>query len=73
DMIRKNVTKSLNNYLDYPTLKDMTNFIVPASLGDNTGVKGSRALALETFNISQAYYSSRNYSYFIYTLLLISF
>ncbi|MBK2110524.1 ROK family protein [Francisella tularensis] len=55
DMIRKNVTKYLNNYLDYPALKDMTKFIVPASFGDNTGVKGSLALALETFNNSQAY------------------
>ncbi|MDE4986434.1 fructokinase, partial [Francisella tularensis subsp. holarctica] len=32
-----------------------TKFIVPASLGDNTGVKGSLSLALETFNNSQAY------------------
>ncbi|ORM39175.1 fructokinase [Francisella endosymbiont of Ornithodoros moubata] len=54
DMIRKNVTKYLNNYLDYPALKDMTKFIVPASFGDSTGVKGSLAIALETFNNSQA-------------------
>lgn len=31
-------------------LKDMTKFIVPASFGDNTSVKGSLAIALETFN-----------------------
>lgn len=52
DMIRKNVTKYLNNYFDYPALKDMDKFIVPASFGDNTGVKGSLALALETYNNS---------------------
>lgn len=50
DMIRKNVVKYLNNYFDYSALKDMDNFIVPASFGDNTGVKGSLALALATFN-----------------------
>lgn len=53
DMIRKNVAQYLNGYLDYPALKDMSNFIVPASFGDNTGVKGSLALALETFNNSK--------------------
>jgi fructokinase len=47
DSIRKNVKKYLNNYFDYPALKDMENFIVPASFGDNTGVKGSLALALQ--------------------------
>ena len=52
DMIRKNVTKYLNNYFDYPALKDMDKFIMPASFGDNTGVKGSLALALETYNSS---------------------
>ena len=46
DSIRKNVKKYLNNYFDYPALKDMENFIVP-SFGDNTGVKGSLALALQ--------------------------
>lgn len=50
DMIRKNVADYINNYLEYPALKDMNSFIVPASFGDNTGVKGSLALALETFN-----------------------
>jgi len=50
DMIRKNVKQYLNNYFDYPALKNMDNFIVPASFGDNTGVKGYLALALETFN-----------------------
>ena len=53
DMVRKNVAQHLNSYLDYPALKDMANFIVPASFGDNTGVKGSLALALETFNNSK--------------------
>ncbi|MDE4947232.1 fructokinase, partial [Francisella tularensis subsp. holarctica] len=41
-----NDTKYLNNKLDNPTLKDMTKLIVHATLGDNTGVKGSLALAL---------------------------
>ncbi|AJC49264.1 ROK family protein [Allofrancisella guangzhouensis] len=49
NMIRNNVTKYLDNYLDYPALKDMTEFIVPASFGDNTGVKGSLALALNAY------------------------
>ena len=53
DMIRKNVAQYLNSYLDYPALKDMSNFIVPASFGDNTGVKGSLALALDIFNNSK--------------------
>ncbi|ASG67904.1 fructokinase [Francisella halioticida] len=53
DMIRKNVAQYLNGYLDYPALKNMSKFIVPASFGDNTGVKGSLALALETFNNSK--------------------
>jgi fructokinase len=47
DSIRKNVKKYINNYFDYPALKNMENFIVPASFGDNTGVKGSLALALQ--------------------------
>ena len=44
--------RRLHNYFDYPALKDMDKFIVPASFGDNTGVKGSLALALETYNSS---------------------
>ncbi|KEI34671.1 fructokinase [Francisella sp. W12-1067] len=49
DMIRENVVRYLNNYLDYPALKNMSEFIVPASFGDNTGVKGSLALALDAY------------------------
>ncbi|AXA34276.1 ROK family protein [Francisella adeliensis] len=48
--VRKNVKNLLNNYFDYPSLKNMDNFIVPASFGDNTGVKGSLALALNLLN-----------------------
>lgn len=48
--VRKNVKNLLNNYFDYPALKNMDNFIVPASFGDNTGVKGSLALALNLLN-----------------------
>lgn len=52
EMIHSNLKKYINNYFDYPALQDMTNFVVPASFGDNTGVKGSLALALQAFNIS---------------------
>ena len=47
DLIRKNVNNYVNGYFDYSALQDMANFIVPASFGDNTGVKGSLALALD--------------------------
>ena len=47
DMIRFNLKKYINNYFDYPALQDMSSFVVPASFGDNTGVKGSLALALQ--------------------------
>ena len=47
DLIRENIKTSVNGYFDYSALQDMDNFIVPASFGDNTGVKGSLALALE--------------------------
>ncbi|QIV96307.1 fructokinase [Allofrancisella inopinata] len=49
DMIRENVVRYLNNYLDYPALKNMAEFVIPASFGDNTGVKGSLALALQAY------------------------
>ncbi|MCL4122139.1 UNVERIFIED_CONTAM: hypothetical protein GTU68_014210 [Idotea baltica] len=52
DLIRRNVKSSINGYFDYPALKDMDNFIVPASFGDNTGVKGSLALALDILDKS---------------------
>lgn len=52
DLVRKNVKNYVNGYFDYPALQEMNNFIVPASFGDDTGVKGSLALALEALNES---------------------
>lgn len=67
-MIRRNVKSSINGYFDYPALKDMDNFIVPASFGDNTGVKGSLALALDILD------KAKPLKYYLYFLqLLINF
>ncbi len=49
-MVRDNVKKQVNCYFDYLALKDMESFIVTASFDDNTGVKGSLALALDALN-----------------------
>ena len=44
-LIHKNVTTLLNDYIDTPQMKDLTNYIVPASLNDNQGIMGCLALA----------------------------
>ncbi|MGN0297999.1 MAG: ROK family protein [Lachnospiraceae bacterium] len=45
-MIREEVKKQLNGYLDTPELRDLDNYIVPASLHDDQGIMGAIKLAM---------------------------
>ena len=44
-MIRAEVIKQLNGYIQTPQLQDVENYIVPASLGDDQGILGAACLA----------------------------
>ena len=46
-LIRKKVLEAMNGYLDTALLKDIDNYIVPASLHDDQGIMGCLKLALD--------------------------
>ena len=46
-IIRKKVLEAMNGYLDTALLKDIDNYIVPASLHDDQGIMGCLKLALD--------------------------
>ena len=50
-MIRKNVARLLNNYVQAPNITDdIENYIIPPALGNKAGILGSIALAIACTN-----------------------
>lgn len=47
DLIRKEVLRQVNGYLDTPQLRDIENYIVRPQLNDKQGVMGCVCLALD--------------------------
>lgn len=48
-LVRGEVRRQLNGYLDSRGLRDLDNYIVPISLGDNQGVMGAVKLAMDAW------------------------
>ena len=49
-LIRKKVVEMINGYLDIDGLKDIDNYIIPASLHDDQGIMGCLELARRALN-----------------------
>ncbi len=48
-LIRQKVTDNIAGYINTPELKDMDNYIAPASLNDDQGIMGAIKLAVDSF------------------------
>ncbi len=46
-LIRKNVSKIVNDYIQSPLIRDLDTYIVPPGLKDQSGIMGAYALAIE--------------------------
>lgn len=49
-LIRKNVLEKINNYLETKQLKNIDEYIVPASLNDKQGILGCCKIAIDKYN-----------------------
>ncbi|HAG70181.1 MAG TPA: fructokinase [Lachnospiraceae bacterium] len=47
ELVREKLEKKLNGYIKAPELKDMENYVVPASLHDDQGIMGCIKLAID--------------------------
>ncbi len=50
ELVRKKLKEKLNDYIKAPELKDMDNYVVPASLHDDQGIMGCIKLAMDACN-----------------------
>ena len=50
ELVRKKLKEKLNDYIKTPELKDMDNYVVPASLHDDQGIMGCIKLAMDACN-----------------------